>query len=502
MRQFISLTLLLLLIIVIPLSVYLVQEKQIFKGRASYNSSSPAAGAFEIGIEAGEQHDTSRVGLVAESKAPWVRLNFVGDDWSLGSNDVVVYNSIINAYTGKGVKIIGLIGAQSVPGGYDRTQQSEFSSKFTDTATTIINRFGDRVKTYELFNEPNDWAGGTSAQVSPRYLAEYLARVYRQIKITEKKNDITLISGPLFSFDLANGADYLGGVYSEGKSLEDRNLNWETIKQTTGSYPLDGIGYHIYVAQGMNDKAQLTSKMQANLNSIKSVINNLDPGKKIWITEFGWGTGDGRVTEDVQSENLEAAFNILKNDGSVKMAMWFTLIDFDDSRWGLIDTGGTKKKAWAKFTQIVQSCCAVSFSDITPTPTSRPTPTPTTAASNTPSPTLRPTATIFPTGRVTPTATPTPTSKPSSTSTLTPTQVSGNRTNSASSPLSKAFPTLMPEKARFDYNSDLKVNSIDVGLFFEGWLKNDTAAKSKYDANSDGVINTMDYSRLVKNLAQ
>ncbi len=308
----------------------------------------PDQGGFEVGLEAGEQHDTSRVNLVAESGAKWVRLNFVGSNWAAGSSDVNTYNNIINAYRNKNIKIIGLIGIQSVSGGYDRNHPENFTQKFTDTASDIVARFGDRVKVYELFNEPNDWAGGSSSQVPEKYFATYLASIYQRIKIDQGRGDIFLNSGPLFSFDLNNGSSYLQNTYNEGKNLSG-SLNWNTIKSKTGSYPLDGVGYHIYVAQGGGDQSQVETKVKANLDSIKSVLNRVDSGKKMWITEFGWGTGLGGMNETIQASNLEKAYSVFKNYPAVRMAMWFTLQDFDGSKWGLVKGDGGKKSAWYAF---------------------------------------------------------------------------------------------------------------------------------------------------------
>lgn len=351
--------------------------------------------SFEIGIEAGEQHDVSKVELVAESGAKWVRLNFVGSNWAAGSNDVNTYNNIINAYRAKNIKIIGLIGAQSISGGYDRGNPGSFTQKFTNTADAIINRFGDRVKVYELFNEPNDWAGGNSSQVPERYFAEYLASIYRKVKVEGGRADIFLNSGPLFSFDQNSGASYLQETFNQGKSLSGAS-SWESIKSQTGSYPLDGVGYHIYVAQGMGDQGQVESKILANLNAISGVIAANDPGKKIWITEMGWGTGPGRVTEAVQASNLQKAFDVLKIQASVRMGMWFTLIDFDSSEWGLIRLSGTKKLAWSSFKRVTsQLPTPIPTATVTPTPSNRPTSIPTITPTSSPRASSSPTPAPF-----------------------------------------------------------------------------------------------------------
>lgn len=447
-RHFLILISFLLVLLAIPLSVYLVQKQQIFKSRAVTTFRPPSE--FEVGLEVGEQSDTGKVNLVAESKAKWVRLNFIGDDWTASSSATKKYNQIIDAYRAKRINILGLIGAQSVAGGYDRAKPDDFTKKYVDAADAIINRFGDRVKAYELFNEPNDWAGGTNAQVPPDLFAKYLGRIYRKIKIDQKKLDIILNSGPVFSHDQDTGASYLEQTYSAGKNLSDPEANWTKIKAEAGSYPLDGIGYHIYVAQGMNDQGQVEPKIRENLNAFKSIIATLDPGKKIWISEFGWGTGIGRVTEEVQALNLEKAFALFKSEPTVRMAMWFTLMDFDPVEWGLLRGDGVKKKAWEKFIQV---------------------------AAGTPAPTGL---------IVLPTATPsaTPLQKPSP------------------SPVVTSSPALTPSPApvKFDLNKDNKVNSIDAGEFLKALRKGNPPKAD--DFNNDGVVNSLDYSMLIRNFSR
>lgn len=135
----------------------------------------------------------------------------------------------------------------------------------------------------------------------------------------------------------------------------------------------------------------------------------------------------------------------------------------------------------------------------TPLPTQGPTSVPTPTRTLTPGPTSIPTITPFPTVPllITPT---TSTTKPTTNPTPTPTPSGKSGTTPTTSPLSKALPTLRPDKVKYDYNIDLKINSIDVSMFIGGWIKNDKDSITKFDSSNDGVINTLDYSLLVKNL--
>lgn len=522
-------------------------------------SPKPPPRAFEIGIEAGEQHDTGRVGLVAETGAKWVRLNFVGQNWAADSNDVIKYNNIINAYTNQNIKIIGLIGAQSVLGGYDRSDPASFTQKFTQVAGDIIDRFGDRVKVYELFNEPNDWAGGTSSQVPERYFAQYLAGIYRKVKIEKQRGEIQLNSGPLLSHDQNSGASYLQETFNQGRSLGG-NLNWDMIKNQTGFYPLDGVGYHIYVAQGMGDQAQVESKVRGNIDTVNAVINIFDPGKKLWITEIGWGTGAGRISEEVQSANLEKAYAVMGNHPAVKLGMWFTLIDFDSSQWGLIRANGTKKQAWESFkrlTTIVPSPSPSVSPSPSFSPTSSPNPSPSLSPSLAPAPNPTPSTVAqeetpsFPDNPDADISPPAPrrsqgpevrvilvASQPidpsgqsliaiqlpgqtgKSISVLVPVAIS--YTEGAARNLAIQFnyrgtsgvrverpqayarvesPQGLPSgtfaNSKFDLNGDKFINSVDVTMFFNSWrAKLKGGSIVKEDFNGDGVINSIDYAML------
>ena len=88
----------------------------------------------------------------------------------------------------------------------------------------LQNKIKLKKKVFELFNEPNDWNGGETAQVPSNYFACYLASIYKQ-KINYKWNDIELISGPLFSFDQNTASSYLYQTYINGIN----HWGWEGI---------------------------------------------------------------------------------------------------------------------------------------------------------------------------------------------------------------------------------------------------------------------------------
>ncbi len=319
------------------------------------------ANGFEKGIECGAVFDTSTSQAASDLGAEWVRLNFIClPEWS-GPSDpgfFACYDSIVNGYVSKGLKVYGLIGAESVKTGYDRNAPQNFIEPLKQAAYVIMQRYADRVKVFEIFNEPNDWAGGNTAQVSELWFARFIAAAYRQ-KITLGLNDVTIVSGPVLCLETpefyVSGKDYIYNTYVRGITDPDSNYNWETIYNQRGTYPLDGIGYHMYVFQGSTNATQITVSINKNLDEIwqgSAAGENYNgrnpyPAKKIWISEIGWQSS--QVTDAGQAVNLITAFKALKSNSRVRMGLWFTLNDWPDATWGLRRLDGSHKPAWDAF---------------------------------------------------------------------------------------------------------------------------------------------------------
>ncbi len=307
--------------------------------------------------------------IVANTGTEYVRVNFILGPWTSPSDATKrgsqqkswfeTYDIIIDGFVSRGVKVYGLIGAEAVHSSSSNLNSDEYIADYVSNFVQIVEHFKDRIRVYESFNEPNDWAGGTTSQVQPLYFAKMLEQIYRAIKIdnghsSDPSWQVTLVSGPLFSHDMDTVAPYFSQVYSNGIN----NLGWTDVKNLTGSYPLDGIGYHIYIAQGATDEPTIKNKMDENLNAIWNTITSYEgtsTPKKLWISEFGW-----RVsyvgTEAAQANNLEMSFGILLPDKRIQLATWFCLKDFDGDGYGIFRQSGTtdadKKQSWFSFNKI------------------------------------------------------------------------------------------------------------------------------------------------------
>lgn len=325
-----------------------------------------AAHATEIGIDPGAPLwggfvNTAAYDAVESTGADWVRINFRLDGATApDATWLATYDGIVDAYQARGIRVYGLINDEAV---YSSAplDSDEFVGAYVSTAVTIIDHFRDRIRVWELFNEPNDWAGGTSARLPAYRFAQLLQDTYLAVKhdgghLDDPCWQVTLLSGPLFSFDGTPADTYLAETYDAGRN----QLAWDFTRQATGSFPLDGVGYHMYVAQSAGDSlADVQAGIGANLTAIRDVViaNELEGAatpKQIWVSEFGWRAD--AVGEAGQADRLQAAFEAMDATGWVAVAFYFQLQDFPGNEWGVFRAGAldgtTRRPAADRLAQV------------------------------------------------------------------------------------------------------------------------------------------------------
>lgn len=308
----------------------------------------PATGAINPGA------DTAVVGATC---ALWVRVNFILGPWSSPS-DLTLYNGrtwkqtydeIINGLVAKGIKVYALIGTEAYTypkdtleqyPGADSASAVSWIENYTTNFVQIVDMFKDRVRVFESFNEPNNWTNSNTPIVHAAWFSLLLQNIYLNVKYFAGHNmdpawQVTLVSGALFTFDLNSGGQYINDTYWYGKNV----FAWDWTHQNAGSYPLDGFGQHIYVAQGDSDITNVTNAINANLDDFWNniYVYETDPAKKIWISEFGWETNV--YGESFQAGNLNTGFTVFQADARVALSLWFTLSDFPGGDWGIYYMG-------------------------------------------------------------------------------------------------------------------------------------------------------------------
>ena len=273
------------------------------------------------GLDVGHVVDQGVVHDEVVDVAGWVRINF-----RLDTSDApdaayfAAYDQVIDDYVAHGIEVYGLINDESVSSSLDHNSDA-WRAVYVANATAIIDHFKNRVRTFELINEPNDWAGGTSARFTPHAFALAVQATYQAVKRDHADDrcwQVSLISGPLFSFDGNPSADYLDQVYGE----------WGTDR------PLDGVGYHMYVAQGLDSTtADVGTQMRANLSAIEQTIAAHGDDVPIFVSEFGWQADT--VGADEQAARMQAGFAAMQSFGKVAGAIYFNYADFPGASYGV-----------------------------------------------------------------------------------------------------------------------------------------------------------------------
>jgi len=178
--------------------------------------------------------------------------------------------------------------------------------------------------------------------------------------IIQKWTDVILVSGPLFSWDSDTAASYLYNTYVAGMTQS----SWDWFHANAGTYPLDAIGYHMYVKESSTDKNTIVNGYNYNLNDLwtNGIVKgenyrglNPNPTKKIYVSEFSFPSTSS-IGETGQAQDVTTIYTtVFSNNGGnthVACAMWFTWKDFDSNGWGLLRSDGTYKPSWEAFQNI------------------------------------------------------------------------------------------------------------------------------------------------------
>jgi hypothetical protein len=302
-----------------------------------------------------------------------VRVNCILGPWS-SPNDTALfsgrtwfetYDAIVDGFLAEGIDSYLLIGSEAVTGSSRAAFATDaWTQSYAANFLAVVDHFRDRVSVYETFNEPNDWAGGTSSQVEPRWFAYQLQEIFLAVKYgpggahlsDPGYQDLTIVSGPLFAHDIGGSPSPQDGYWTQTRQAGINgdaaipDLDWSSVHTLTGSYPCDGLGYHIYVLGESDDPSAISARYTQMLNAIWSSFTALEgagTSKRIWLSEFGWNrdsltTGLGATAApSAQGRNLETAMNLLRSDARVAQGHWFSLVDFG----GIGDTWGVHSGA-------------------------------------------------------------------------------------------------------------------------------------------------------------
>ena len=223
-------------------------------------------------------------------------------------------------------------------------------SQFATFCAAAVNRYKDRVRYWEVWNEPN-LAGFWPPQPDPVAYTNMLKAVYPAVKAADPTAFV--ISGGLSSVpttglpDHWSEHDFLTQIYANG-----------------GGGNFDAVGIHPYswpLMPSNNQSYNGWTMMSATTPSVRSIMTaNGDSAKKIWITEFGapTGTGTNAVTDATLAAMVTEAHSLAASYPWCGPIVWYEYWDHGESltdteaNFGLVRNNYLPKPAYNTYLRL------------------------------------------------------------------------------------------------------------------------------------------------------
>jgi len=322
----------------------------------------------------------ARATQIAQAGTGWVRIGMRRIPGQSGwqEEDLQRYDAPVNNAMAAGLQVFILIGEGAIPGGqsawnennyeHGGSGQNQFIDDYVNNAVIpIVQHFHDRVKIYEIWNEPNAWTrspcpgyyeGGT--WIYPSNYSWVLAQSWVAVHAGLGFDDVTLFFGGVFGHSIGGqysygraGAQYIDDVYNVGINNVG---SFSSVKDSYGSYPLDGVGQHLYIDQGGLTTTEQILQYLDWVRQSYTKYEGADSSKKVFITEMGWTTAS--ISEDTQHQDLRIAFAAIEQRAHVQMTIWFRWQDVDVVNppllYGVLNPAGNQKQSYAGY-QFYQS---------------------------------------------------------------------------------------------------------------------------------------------------
>lgn len=202
------------------------------------------------------------VELMAEAGVGWVRMDFLWDDVEprRGEESYAKYDRLVSLLDAKGIRILGLLDYNASWAG-ENWNSAPDPELFTAYVRRVVRRYKDKVKYWEIWNEPDQDIYWVPQDGMKAYTA-LLKRVYPAVK--EEDPTARVVLG-----GLSGGAVLpLKRVYAEG-----------------GGPYFDVANIHPFVDPLKPDAAAQARGIVRGVRKLMAA--NGDAAKPLWITEIG-----------------------------------------------------------------------------------------------------------------------------------------------------------------------------------------------------------------------
>lgn len=277
-------------------------------------------------ISRGDEHPFARdeLRLMREAGIGWVRSDFSwsGVERRPGSWRFDHLDETVDWAEAAGVRILPILD-------YDVSwarPAHEHLDQWLEYVRRVVQRYGDRIRYWEVWNEPN-LEGFWRDKPDPRDYVKLLKATYRTIKQIDPRL-VVLLGG-------TSGIPwpYLEGVYEAG-----------------GKPYFDVMNVHPYRYPASPEERPLYDDL-VRLRAL--MLERGDGQKPIWITEMGWPTHQGRrgVKESRQAELLARAY-LLALHAQVDVIFWYEFQapegkpDYNEHHFGIVHRDLRPKPAY------------------------------------------------------------------------------------------------------------------------------------------------------------
>ena len=324
-----------------------------------------AAPAAQPGIVQSANYPADEAQVSAGIGARWVRLYFRWDEAEPGSTggncqrreDVIQnFERRVNAYRLAGVNVLTVVMFSSpcANNGAGMTVAPD-AARYANFMEYMARRFAGRVGAWEIWNEPDEtvfWHRGPD----PLAYAGLLKAAYPAIKRADPL--ATVVTGGM----TGNNFQFLEQLYRNGvKGSFDA-----VAVHTDTACLIRSPDFYYRERDGRIGRFSFTAYREVH----RTMRENGDADKTIWMTELGWSTLTSRcrhpgvterrpsgVSREKQAQFLEKAFACMAADPYVSHALWFSLRDAGttnqyDHHLGLQDTAGAPKPAFNTFRRL------------------------------------------------------------------------------------------------------------------------------------------------------
>lgn len=246
-----------------------------------------------------------------------------------------------------GLQVLGVLDygtpwAAKFPQAEEKVMAPPVSTKFAWYAYEAANRYKDKVRAWQIWNEQNN-TGSWQPAPDPVGYTDLLKHAYLAIKYADP--EATVVLGGLGYHIGIPPAPFLDAIYRAG-----------------GKMYMDAVARHPYTSPDEGIPVLLN-----HIREIREVmVRNGDGNKQLWVTEYGWiATRKKQRSLDNQAAWLAESFETMLSLENIGPLLWYNFRDdrgednpkYDpiENSWGLVEFDWTPKSALEGYRQFILS---------------------------------------------------------------------------------------------------------------------------------------------------